>query len=88
MSGSENYGTFTQWNTTKQKEGKELQPFVTAWMELGSVKASEISQAMKIKYHMMPPISGTLSSKQTSKHNITRHIEIKNKLTVTRRDRG
>ena len=45
---------------------------------------SEISQVVKEKYHMISPISGTKSIKQTNKQNITRHIEIKNKLTVTR----
>ena len=45
---------------------------------------SEISQAMKDKYHMISPISGTYSTKQRSKQNITRDMEIKNKLTVTR----
>ena len=45
---------------------------------------SEISQAVKDKYHMISPISGTYSTKQTSKQNITGDIEIKNKLTVTR----
>ena len=53
---------------------------------------SEISQVVKDKYHMISPISGTYSTKQTSKQNITRDIEIKNKLTVTRgageRDNG
>ena len=33
---------------------------------------------------MISPISGTKSTKQTSKPNITRDTEIKNKLTVTR----
>ena len=41
---------------------------------------SEISQVVKDKYHMISPIS----KKQTSKQNITRDIEIKNKLRVTR----
>ena len=45
---------------------------------------SEISQVVKDKYHMISPISGTQSIKQTSKQNLTRDIEIKNKLTVTR----
>ena len=45
---------------------------------------SEISQAVKDKYHMISPINGTSSIKQTSKHNRTRDIEIKNKLTVMR----
>ena len=38
---------------------KELLPLVTAWMELGSIMLIEISQAMKDKYHMISPISGT-----------------------------
>ena len=38
---------------------KELLPFATAWMELGSIILSEISQAMKDKYHMISPVSGT-----------------------------
>ena len=37
---------------------KELLPFSTAWMELGSVMLSEISQVVKDKYHMISPISG------------------------------
>ena len=65
---------------------KELLPFVTAWMELESIMLSEISQVVKDKYHMMSPINGTYSTKRTSKQNRTRDIEIKNKLTVTRRE--
>ena len=38
---------------------KELLPFATAWMEQESIMLSEISQAMKDKYHMISPISGT-----------------------------
>ena len=53
-------------------------------MELESIMLSEISQVTKDKYHMISPISGTKSTKQTSKENITRDIEIKNKLTITR----
>ena len=45
---------------------------------------SEISQAVNDKYHVISPISGSSSTKQTSKQNRTRDIEIKNKLTVTR----
>ena len=40
-------------------EKKELLPFKTAWMELESIMLSEISQAVKDKYHMISPISGT-----------------------------
>ena len=38
---------------------KELLPFVTAWMELENIMLSEISQAVKDKYHMTSPIGGT-----------------------------
>ena len=61
---------------------------MTAWMELESIMLSEISQAVKDKYHMISPIRGTSSTKQTSKKNITRDIEIKNNLTVTRGEGG
>ena len=46
---------------------KELLPFGTAWMELESIMLSEISQAVKDKYQMISPLSGTYSTKQTSK---------------------
>ena len=61
---------------------------MTAWMELESIMLSEISQVVKGKYHMISPTSGTYSTKQTSKQNRTRDIEIKNKLTVTREEGG
>ena len=38
---------------------KELLPFATAWMELESVMLSEISQAVRDKYHVISPLSGT-----------------------------
>ena len=38
---------------------KELLPFTTVWMDLESITLSEISQAVKDKYHMISPISGT-----------------------------
>ena len=62
---------------------KVLLLFTTAWMELESILLSEISQAVKDKYHMISPVINK-STKQTSKQNRTRDIEIKNKLTVTR----
>ena len=40
-------------------ERKELIPFVTAWMELESIMLSEISQAVRDKYHMTSPLTGT-----------------------------
>ena len=57
-------------------ERKELLPFVTAWMEPGTIMLSEISQAVKDKYHVISPIKGTYSTKQTRKQNITRDIKI------------
>ena len=38
---------------------KELIPFATAWMELESIVLSEISQAVRDKYHMISPLTGT-----------------------------
>ena len=37
---------------------KELILFATAWMELESIMLSEISQAGRDKYHMIPPLTG------------------------------
>ena len=38
---------------------KELIPFATAWMDLESIMLNEISQAMRDKYHMILPLTGT-----------------------------
>ena len=38
---------------------KELIPFATAWMEMESIRLSEISQAAKDKYHTISPLTGT-----------------------------
>ena len=67
---------------------KELLPFLTAWMELESIMLSEISQAMKDKYHMISPLTGTSSTKRTSKQSIAKDIEIEKGLTVIRGERG
>ena len=61
---------------------------MTAWIELESIMLSEICQAVKDKYHMISPISGTQSTKEKSKQNTTRDIEMKNKQTVTREEGG
>ena len=61
-----------------EERKKELLPFATACMELDSIMLSEISQVVKEKYHMFSAISGTKSTKQKIKKNITRDIEIKN----------
>ena len=44
---------------------KELLPFTTAWMELEGIMLSEISQAMKDKYHVISPI---IKPNQQNKH--------------------
>ena len=38
---------------------KELIPFATVWMELENIMLSEISQAVRDKYHMISPLTGT-----------------------------
>ena len=38
---------------------KDLLPFATAWMELESIMLNEVSQAVRDKYHMTSPLSGT-----------------------------
>ena len=50
----------------------------------GKHYVNEVSQVVKDKYHMISPISGTWSTNQTNKKNITRDIEIKKKLTATK----
>ena len=45
-----------EYYTTERKKG--LLPFTTAWMELESIMLSEISQAVKDKYHMMSLMRG------------------------------
>ena len=37
----------------QQKKKKELLPFATAWTDVKSIMLSEISQAVKVKYHMI-----------------------------------
>ena len=38
---------------------KELLPFGIAWLELESIMLSEISQAVRDKYYMISPLTGT-----------------------------
>ena len=42
---------------SRKKEGAYT--FTAAWMDLESIMLSEIRQAMKDKYHVISPISGT-----------------------------
>ena len=58
MSGSKPWYMYTiEFYAAERK--KELIPFVTAWMELESTVLSEISQAVRDKYHMISPLTGT-----------------------------
>ena len=75
-----------EFHATERK--KELLSFATAWVELESIMLSEISQEVKDKYYMTSPLTGTQSTKQTNKQNITKDTVTKNRLTVTRGDRG
>ena len=53
-----NYGTYTMEYYAAERK-KELLPFTTAWMDLESIMLSEISQAVKDKYHMISTLTGT-----------------------------
>ena len=46
-----------EYYTAERK--KEFLPFATAWMELESTGLSEISQAVRDKYHMISPLTRT-----------------------------
>ena len=41
------------------KRKKELIPFAPAWIKLESIMLSEISQAVRDKYHVISPLTGT-----------------------------
>ena len=47
----------TEYYAAERK--KELLHFVKVWMELESIMLSEISQAVRDKYHMISPLTGT-----------------------------
>ena len=38
---------------------KDFLSFATAWMELESIMLNEISQAVRDKYYMISPLTGT-----------------------------
>ena len=58
MSGSKNSYIYTMEYYTVERK-KELLHFATTWMELENIMLSEISQAVKDKYHILSPIMGT-----------------------------
>ena len=49
--------SWKHYNAAERK--KELIPFATAWMELESIMLSEINQAVRDKYHLISPLTGT-----------------------------
>ena len=53
-------------------------------MELESIILSEIRQAVRDKFHMISPLTGTLSIEEKRKQNITRDFEVKNNVTIAR----
>ena len=75
-----------QFYTAERK--KELIPFAISRMELESIFLSETSQAVRDKYHMISPLTGTYLTKEKRKENITRDIEIKNIVTIARGEWG
>ena len=62
MSGSKKWYIYTMEYFAAERK-KELLPFAIAWMELESIMLSEISQAVKDKYHMVSPIKWNLIHK-------------------------
>ena len=59
MNGSKKLWYIYTMEFYKAERKKEVIPFVTAWMELESIMVSEISQAVRGKYHMISPLTGT-----------------------------
>ena len=84
MSGSKNNGTFTQWNTTQQKEGTPTLhnsmdgtgEHYAKWNKPGSGR--QISYDITYKWNLIN------KTNQTSKQIRPTDTEIKNKLTVVR----
>ena len=60
MSGSKTlWYIYTMQFSAAERKRKELIPFATAWMELESIRPSEISKMVRDKYHMISPLTGT-----------------------------
>ena len=71
----------------------EILPFATTWMDFEGIMLSKISQKKKDKYHIISLICGIfkkLINKQTNKindqtkPNKNTHIDIENRVVVTR----
>ena len=77
MSGSKNSGTFTQWNTMQQKERRT--PSFYNSMDGTGVYYAQIPYDLTYKWNLM---------NKTNKQNRRRGMEMRNRLTVTRGERG
>ena len=44
---------YTQWNIIQPLKKNEVMPFAAAWVNLGIITMSEVSQTEKDKYHMI-----------------------------------
>ena len=58
MNGSKLWYIYTMEFYTAERK-KDLITFAAPWMELESIMLSEISQAVKDKYHMISPLTET-----------------------------
>ena len=67
---------------------KQILPFATAWLELGGIMLSEISQAEKDNYQMISLICWSIRTKQKlkeqNKQNSSRLTDSKKGLAVTK----
>ena len=55
--GKKSCGTYIQWDIIWPLKKNKILPFAIAWMDLGSIMLSEISQTEKDKYHMIQLLS-------------------------------
>ena len=87
MSGSKSSGTFIQWNTMQQKERTPTLFDSMDWTGEHYAKWNmpygerQISYDLTFKWNL-------INKTQTSKQNITRGMETRNRLTVTRGEVG
>ena len=59
MSGSEKLRYIYTIDFYTAEKNQEFLSFATAWTELESIMLSEISQAVRDKYHVISPFPGT-----------------------------
>ena len=57
----------------QQRERRSSDPLQIAWMELESIMLSEISQAVKDKYHMISPLTSLINKVNKQAKHSQRH---------------